>query len=357
MDFFNLSRKELQFLSKKNKIPANQTNLAMAEALSSLPQVEGLDEILNPVEAYPNQFQDEKAIETPNIHHSRTSTRRKDVSVAVPASAKHSISTRRKKDALVESDEKPIDNMLKTPAAPTTATRQYNTRRSTRFLEKNLSKMSLIDTEDFVQSVKFDEVSQQTQDSVEPEQRDSDLIEVKEVHEDNETDIVEPEDSTAPMEVTNQDIDAFNSPVEVPDDASIEVTDNQGHNEVADLTVEVPVDASTETINTLVDADVIVPEEIAITEQESSIETMKTNDIPIQAFVADELEPKEIVDEHMEEEDKNIMKENSLQEMSIAQLKKMLKNLTLDGKAKEMVVKRTALQPLAENKMIGGETH
>jgi len=39
MDFHTLSRKELQALSKMNKIPANITNVAMADALSALPHV------------------------------------------------------------------------------------------------------------------------------------------------------------------------------------------------------------------------------------------------------------------------------------------------------------------------------
>lgn len=39
MDFHSLSRKELQALCKKNKIPANMTNIAMANALADLPQV------------------------------------------------------------------------------------------------------------------------------------------------------------------------------------------------------------------------------------------------------------------------------------------------------------------------------
>jgi microcystin-dependent protein len=38
-DFHTLSRKELQALSKMNKIPANITNAAMADALSALPHV------------------------------------------------------------------------------------------------------------------------------------------------------------------------------------------------------------------------------------------------------------------------------------------------------------------------------
>ncbi|XP_026377054.1 uncharacterized protein LOC113271414 isoform X1 [Papaver somniferum] len=43
MDYHSLTRKELQFLCKKNKIRANMTNFAMADTLSSLPKVHGLE--------------------------------------------------------------------------------------------------------------------------------------------------------------------------------------------------------------------------------------------------------------------------------------------------------------------------
>ncbi|KAJ0989901.1 hypothetical protein J5N97_008257 [Dioscorea zingiberensis] len=51
MDFHSLSRRELQALCKKNRIPANITNVAMADALQALQTVEGLDgiqELLSP---------------------------------------------------------------------------------------------------------------------------------------------------------------------------------------------------------------------------------------------------------------------------------------------------------------------
>ncbi|CAN8260583.1 unnamed protein product [Cochlearia groenlandica] len=47
MDFDSLTRRDLQFFCKKNKIPANMTNLAMSDALKSLEIVEGIDEFLN----------------------------------------------------------------------------------------------------------------------------------------------------------------------------------------------------------------------------------------------------------------------------------------------------------------------
>ncbi|XP_022970141.1 uncharacterized protein LOC111469129 isoform X2 [Cucurbita maxima] len=47
MDFHSLSRRELQTLCKRNKIPANITNVAMADALAALPLVEGIEEFLS----------------------------------------------------------------------------------------------------------------------------------------------------------------------------------------------------------------------------------------------------------------------------------------------------------------------
>ncbi|CAO2202788.1 unnamed protein product [Urochloa humidicola] len=45
MDFHALSRRELQALCKRNAVRANMSNAAMADALRSLPSVDGLDEI------------------------------------------------------------------------------------------------------------------------------------------------------------------------------------------------------------------------------------------------------------------------------------------------------------------------
>ncbi|KAL8538325.1 hypothetical protein ACS0TY_000346 [Phlomoides rotata] len=44
MDFHMLSRRDLQALCKRNKIPANITNVAMAESLKALEFVEGMEE-------------------------------------------------------------------------------------------------------------------------------------------------------------------------------------------------------------------------------------------------------------------------------------------------------------------------
>ncbi|CAL9219388.1 unnamed protein product [Arabidopsis halleri] len=48
MDFHCLPRRDLQFFCKRNKIPANMTNIAMADALRDLEIVEGMDEFMDP---------------------------------------------------------------------------------------------------------------------------------------------------------------------------------------------------------------------------------------------------------------------------------------------------------------------
>ncbi|KAJ0244566.1 LisH domain-like protein [Hirschfeldia incana] len=51
MDFDSLTRRDLQFFCKRNKIPANMTNIAMADALKALEIVEGVEEFMNQTES------------------------------------------------------------------------------------------------------------------------------------------------------------------------------------------------------------------------------------------------------------------------------------------------------------------
>uniref|UniRef100_A0A7N0VNB6 Uncharacterized protein n=1 Tax=Kalanchoe fedtschenkoi TaxID=63787 RepID=A0A7N0VNB6_KALFE len=69
MDFYGLPRKQLQALCKQNKIPANMTNVAMADALSALDHVEGLEEVV--------QLQSARKAEagSPEVPRTGTSTR------------------------------------------------------------------------------------------------------------------------------------------------------------------------------------------------------------------------------------------------------------------------------------------
>ncbi|KAH0462819.1 hypothetical protein IEQ34_010394 [Dendrobium chrysotoxum] len=71
MDFHSLARRDLQFLCKKNRVPANLTNVAMAKALEALETVEGIEEIQEAL-----GFQSSK-VNSPEFPHSgrRTSSR------------------------------------------------------------------------------------------------------------------------------------------------------------------------------------------------------------------------------------------------------------------------------------------
>ncbi|XP_019465295.1 PREDICTED: protein CROWDED NUCLEI 3-like [Lupinus angustifolius] len=215
MDFHTLSRKQLQSLCKKNKIPANITNLAMADALTSLPHVEGLDEFLNPTEVNGG---------APDIRHTVSQMKREstnvnsrvrrgsraknveaehdnvivlpDTPVPVPPTCNRRrkalpVSNHRKKevDVVIVDDDDDDDgvqlkDVAKTPAAisrsRSRATGQtvpvgttYNTRRSMRLLEKNMSNMTLTDTQDMACNnlkQEMDSVSDQTHDSAETEE-------------------------------------------------------------------------------------------------------------------------------------------------------------------------------------------
>ncbi|KAG6752078.1 hypothetical protein POTOM_044297 [Populus tomentosa] len=89
MDFHSLSRKDLQALCKKNKIPANMTNISMADALKVLDKVEGLDEFTNAPPKSDSQQSPEKAGSNEILQTScRTSTRKKPLRIEPESSQK-----------------------------------------------------------------------------------------------------------------------------------------------------------------------------------------------------------------------------------------------------------------------------
>ncbi|XP_010492652.1 PREDICTED: aspartic and glutamic acid-rich protein-like isoform X2 [Camelina sativa] len=164
MDFHSLLRRDLQFLCKRNKIPANMTNLAMADALSALEIVEGLDEYMNQSEVSPTSV----AKKPPNT--ATRTTRRKTTVKAEPQSSSLLVSRSTSKSLAGEMDQENVPqepktstvkfeaNVPKTPAARTTRKASaatscakkdelvqsvYSTRRSTRLLEKCMADLSL----------------------------------------------------------------------------------------------------------------------------------------------------------------------------------------------------------------------
>ncbi|KAI9157068.1 hypothetical protein LWI28_016499 [Acer negundo] len=160
MDFHSLTRKELQALCKNNKIPANTTNVAMADALTALDTVEGLEEILKQ-----SQLPEKAVPESPSIPRTatRTATRRKPIKEE-PETAQPTSRTRRTTRKAIDQDLDLEDKnviLAQTPAAPAIRRRApaasarskveagsvqqgvYSTRRSVRLLEKTMEELSL----------------------------------------------------------------------------------------------------------------------------------------------------------------------------------------------------------------------
>ncbi|KAJ4871447.1 Uncharacterized protein Rs2_46918 [Raphanus sativus] len=162
MDFHSLLRRDLQFLCKINKIPANMTNIAMADALKSLETVEGLDEYMNQSDS--NVLQSPTSVAKLPPSTATRATRRK---TAVKPEPRSSRLASKFLDGELD-QENTIKNVkldvAKTPAARSTRKASaatsctskaqeskkgdlvqsaYSTRRSTRLLEKCMADLSL----------------------------------------------------------------------------------------------------------------------------------------------------------------------------------------------------------------------
>ncbi|XP_065854488.1 uncharacterized protein [Euphorbia lathyris] len=109
MDFHSLARKDLQSLCKKNKIPANLTNVAMADALQALHKVEGLDELGNAQES------PERPTNAEPRTTCRTSTRRKLVKVETESSQPLTHTRRTTRRMIADNESKNV-NLPETPA-------------------------------------------------------------------------------------------------------------------------------------------------------------------------------------------------------------------------------------------------
>ncbi|GKA03029.1 hypothetical protein Tco_0675810 [Tanacetum coccineum] len=172
MDFHTLNRRQLQSLCKLNNIPANITNVAMAEALGSLKTVEGIEEILNSSrsETAGSSVESPEKIEVtspraPRTSY-RTSTRQKAKKTDVdylPVTVSRTTSRGVRRQLAGEANE-----FMKTPMvsctrkkAPTTVQKEttvqsvYNTRRSARLAEKKCAGAVVIGRETS-QPVKID---------------------------------------------------------------------------------------------------------------------------------------------------------------------------------------------------------
>ncbi|CAN1196375.1 hypothetical protein LINPERHAP2_LOCUS43536 [Linum perenne] len=162
-DFHSLLRKDLQALCKLNKIPANITNVAMADSLQALHQVEGLDELIEALSSDPNR----SVHGTPMVPQSarRGSVRRNPSAAVVEPETLTRTRRTAKKSAAPEAGgcppQTPATAVSRRKTSVTAETSKFNleagdevssvqkvysTRRSVRLLGKTVEKMCLKET-------------------------------------------------------------------------------------------------------------------------------------------------------------------------------------------------------------------
>lgn len=206
MEFHSLSRRDLQALCKKNKIPANMTNVAMADALQALETVEGLEEVLTHSEADSlntpakamaatsvycasnRQRTVKEETETSKLTRTRQGTTRKDMPETAPPSACVKFSA-------AHSSHKNAEN--------STVQQAYSTRRSTRLMEKKMCQLSLKENDDMVDAKAIlDKDSQEMQRQF-SEDMDNSLVDKTFTDESNLTKEATEEPNTAEVPVQN----------------------------------------------------------------------------------------------------------------------------------------------------------
>lgn len=171
MDFQRMKRRELQALYKRNKIPANMTNLAMANALQALPIVEGLEEFLEQRETDMTESPEKSAVTTPMVLRSSTRQRNATVTKQEPGSSKLPCrgSSRRIAGGETGREKKHVSSKTEV-VAPGSVTKEkgvemrvYSSRWSTRLLERKMKEFSL--DEKAVLQREFEENLQDTESS------------------------------------------------------------------------------------------------------------------------------------------------------------------------------------------------
>ncbi|CAH8381394.1 unnamed protein product [Eruca vesicaria subsp. sativa] len=170
MDFHSLLRRDLQFLCKINKIPANMTNLAMADALKSLETVEGLDEYMNQCNS--NVLQSPTSVaKLPPSTATRTTRRKTAVksldggldqenmnkNVKFEVAKTPAARSTRKKASAVDSCGSKVQESKKGDLVQS----GYSTRRSTRLLEKCMADLSLKSKETLDKPEEIEETEQE----------------------------------------------------------------------------------------------------------------------------------------------------------------------------------------------------
>ncbi|KAL5564501.1 hypothetical protein UlMin_027665 [Ulmus minor] len=210
MDFHSLTRKELQALSKRNKIPANITNVAMADALVALQHVEGLEEILNKSTSDSQQFPEETMIGSPEAPRTscRTTTRQKPIKEEQGNSDVHNspapLTSRRRAvpvSARQRTESRKVESLVQ---------RVYSTRRSVRLLEKTMEKLTM-DEDGNTESIKMDDLDDDSTNFGDNSQTISEVCS-------RETDHFEV--SSKLKDDVQEKIDASGNEVEVPESKS-----------------------------------------------------------------------------------------------------------------------------------------
>ncbi|XP_047966891.1 glutamic acid-rich protein-like isoform X2 [Salvia hispanica] len=123
MDFHSLTRRELQAFCKRNKIPANMTNAAMADALTALQIVEGIEDFMQTSQSESTQssmeLQDSLEVTSPYVPPTGgRSTRQRNVSNAEPVLMTTARRTTRKTAVKAQADA------METPAVAAQASRR-----------------------------------------------------------------------------------------------------------------------------------------------------------------------------------------------------------------------------------------
>ncbi|CAI9299592.1 unnamed protein product [Lactuca saligna] len=153
MDFHSLTRKELQFLCKLNKIAANTKNHVMADALRDLDNVEGIEKFINVSQSETvdlNESKENVEVSSPKvpITRNRTTTMQKvettEVENLKPTNTR---TTRRTAKKVAGGGEEAKNEALETPALSSTRRKALATS-SCRSVNKQLNDCELDSKED-----------------------------------------------------------------------------------------------------------------------------------------------------------------------------------------------------------------
>ncbi|XP_019199769.1 PREDICTED: protein hook homolog isoform X2 [Ipomoea nil] len=123
MDFQTLTRRQLQALCKSNKIPANMTNVAMANALKALEFVEGIEEVMKPSESEIAN----SSVESPEKSDMMSSAPRTSRRAAIRPEISQTMTRTRRSTRRMPLEDQVKNDVIETPAAPTARRRAATT--------------------------------------------------------------------------------------------------------------------------------------------------------------------------------------------------------------------------------------